>query len=141
MNHTLIYSQLNWPDEFQQVLAVEVQKINGRLPIWQHKEMLRARYRNLAEKSLSLGYHPEVMIKDFLGILPAYLPGDDPHQVADCLISSPEFDSLLGRRDDPWKYTTAMDQQMLRRMYNGTSLEQIVRLLREIHLNSLDVGS
>jgi hypothetical protein len=128
---TLIYSQPNWPEELQRILAVEVTEIKGALPIRQHKEMLRGRYRALAEKSLSLGFHPEVMIRDFLQILPAYLPTDDPQEIADSLVSSPEFDSLLGRRDDPWEYIWPTDQQTLRRLYDETNLEDIVRYLNE----------
>lgn len=130
-DHPLIYSQRNWSEEFSTILAVEVSKIKGRLPIWEHEEMLRDRYRNLAEKSLSVGHHPEDMIRDFLNVLPAYLPTDDPQQIADSLLNSLEFESVLNRRDDRWGYISTMDQTELRRMYDGTSLEEIVRLLRE----------
>jgi hypothetical protein len=30
VNHTLIYSQPNWPEEFQQLLAIELQELRGR---------------------------------------------------------------------------------------------------------------
>lgn len=127
----LIHSQPNWPDEFQQVLAVEIPRLKGRVPLGNTKYLLRDWYRNLAETCLSLGHHPDDIARDFLQTLPAYLPSDDAEQIADSLVGSPEFKSLLGRRDDLGGYRSSVDQMKLRQMYEGTDLVQIVMLLNE----------
>jgi hypothetical protein len=136
VNHTLIYSQPNWPDEFQQVLVVEVPQIKGRLPLPIHNDLLRDRYRRLAEKALAEGYGPSEWVADQLEVIP---PGDDPTEIADSILNSEAFLSLMMVRDDQREMTWIEDQRSLRQIYDGTDFEQIVRLLREIYLNSLDV--
>lgn len=135
-NDSLIYSQPNWPEEFQQVLAVEVPYIKGRLPLEEHEHRLYRRYRRLAEKASQEDQNPAQLVADFLEMIP---PADDPSEIAYSILNSTAFINLMIRRDDPWEYTSTVDQKMLRQMYDGTDLEQIVRLLREIYLNSLEV--
>lgn len=135
---TLIYGQPNWPDEFQQILCVEVQEFKGGLPIWAHKDRLRDRYRKLAEVAISQGKHPDQWIKDFLE---TFIPREgDPTEIADSLVNSQEFHYVLMSRDEP-RETSMVDQKMLRGIYDGTGLDQIIRLLRELYLNSISTES
>lgn len=132
--YPLIYSQRNWPDEFQQVLVVEVPKIQGRMPLWEHKDRLRNRYRKLAEISIAEGHRIEDWVADQLEVVP---PSDDPQEIADSILNSEAFHHVLMSHDEP-RDTSIVDQKTLRRIYDGTSLGQVVRLLREIYLNSLE---
>lgn len=132
----LIYTQSNWAPEFQKVLAVEVPKIEGRLPRYKHKDLLRDRYRKLARTAVEEGQRMEDWIVDQLEVVP---PSDDPTEMADSILNSTAFINLMGRRDDLWGHASIVDQKLLRQVYNRTQLEMIIMTLREIYLNFLDV--
>lgn len=141
---TVIYSQPNWHDDFQQILAVEVpistydlvcQHGSGRLPGMVHTDFLRHRYRRLAEKALVQGQRPQQLVADFLEVTP---PADDPEDIVDVIINSEAFHYVMSSRNEGPSASIAPDQQSLRLIYDGTNLEQIVRLLREVYFNSLD---
>lgn len=141
---TLIYSQPNWPEELQQLLAVEVPELKGRLALPHHKELLRDRYRKLAQKALEEGQRPEEWVEDLLEVSP---PAEDSQEIADSILNSEAFHNLMLSRDElPAQNslsnnlppTSITDQKTLRQLYEGTNLEQIARLLREHYLNSLE---
>lgn len=139
-NVTFIYSQPNWTKEWQQILAVEVPPVTlsltvrdlkkGRLALPLHFDLLRQRYRTLAERAIEEGQKPQQMVEYFLGVKVIPLMQDLPHEIASSIIRSEAFDYVMSERDEQREATGITDQHSLRLLHDGTSLEQILRLLK-----------
>lgn len=94
---TVIYSQPNWHDDFHQILAVEVplathdlisRHASGRLSKMVHIDVLRHRYRRLAEETLAQSQKLEEFVSDFLGVVP---PPPDPDDITNAIMNSEAF--------------------------------------------------